>query len=109
MEGGNRQAMVLCGYEQCLSNYTLFMKHLNGKLIALSVYVDNIVINGNDNVEVQRLKNRVKEESKIKDLGPLKYFISIDVARSKDGHFIAEWKYVIVLLKETGMMRLQAL
>uniref|UniRef100_A0A803LUX6 RNase H type-1 domain-containing protein n=1 Tax=Chenopodium quinoa TaxID=63459 RepID=A0A803LUX6_CHEQI len=40
----------------------------------------------------------------MKDLGNLKYFLGIEVLRSKKGIFISQRKYVLDLLTETGML-----
>ena len=39
----------------------------------------------------------------MKDLGPLKYFLRIEVSRSSEGIFLSQRKYVLDLLQETGM------
>jgi hypothetical protein len=41
-------------------------------------------------------------------LGSLKYFLGIEIARSKHGIFISHQKYILDLLKETGMLRCKA-
>ena len=40
----------------------------------------------------------------MKDLGPLKYFLGIEVFRSSEGIFLSQIKYVLDLLQETGML-----
>ena len=40
----------------------------------------------------------------MKDLGSLKYFLRIEVSRGKSGIFLSQMKYIIDLLKETGML-----
>jgi hypothetical protein len=40
----------------------------------------------------------------MKDLDGLKYFLGIEVYRSKLGIFLSQWKYVLDLLAETGML-----
>ncbi|XP_028096256.1 uncharacterized protein LOC114296180 [Camellia sinensis] len=57
-----------------------------------------------DNEEILRLKKYLAIEFEIKNLGNLKYFLGIEVARSKDGIFNCQRKYVLDLLKETGML-----
>jgi hypothetical protein len=39
----------------------------------------------------------------MKSLGHLKYFLGIEVSRSKEGIFLSQQKYALDLLKETGM------
>ncbi|KAL0541009.1 hypothetical protein IC582_021036 [Cucumis melo] len=44
------------------------------------------------------------DEFGIKDLGNLKYFLEMEVARSKEGIFVSQRKYTLDLLTETGML-----
>ncbi|RVW29262.1 Retrovirus-related Pol polyprotein from transposon TNT 1-94, partial [Vitis vinifera] len=68
------------GFVQCQSDHTLFVKHFpEGKLA--------III-----------------EFEIKDLGNLKYFLGMEIARSKKGIAVSQRKYVLDLLNETGML-----
>ncbi|XP_060964985.1 retrovirus-related Pol polyprotein from transposon RE2 [Cannabis sativa] len=93
------------GYTQSQADHTMFYKHSEeGKVAILIVYVDDIVITGDDIDEQERLKRRFGEEFEIKDLGPLKYFLGMEFARSKEGIFVSQRKYVLDLLNETGMM-----
>lgn len=40
----------------------------------------------------------------MKDLGPLKYFLGIEVLRSKQGIFLSQRKFTVDLLNEVGML-----
>jgi len=103
------RAMQRFGYKQSQADHTLFIKHSSqGKITALIVYVDDIVLTGNDDGEIQNLKHRLANEFEIKDLGSLKYFLGIEVTRSKHGIFISQRKYILNLLKETGMFECKA-
>ena len=68
------------------------------------VYVDDIIVTGNDVGEMNNLRQRLLKEFDIKELGKLKYFLGIEVAHSKQGIFISQHKYVLDLLKETGKL-----
>jgi len=57
---------------------------------------------------MQKLKHHLANEFEIKDLGTLKYFLGIEVARSKHGIFISQRKYILDLLKEIGMLGCKA-
>ncbi|CAN1770862.1 Retrovirus-related Pol polyprotein from transposon TNT 1-94 [Linum perenne] len=92
------------GYYQCQTDSTLFVKHsLTGKLSILIVYVDDIIITGDDSEEITALKGQLAREFEIKDLGSLKYFLGIEVTRSNQGIVISQRKYVLDLLKDTKM------
>ena len=59
---------------------------------------------GDDLEKIMELKKRLSKEFEIKDLGALKYFLGIEVARSMHGIFISQRKYVLDLLQEVGML-----
>ncbi|KAK2991799.1 hypothetical protein RJ640_013130 [Escallonia rubra] len=66
--------------------------------IILIVYVDDIIL-----AEMERLKQCLASEFEIKDLGSLKSFLGMEIARSRKGIAVSQRKYVLDLLKETGM------
>lgn len=63
---------------------------------------------GNDDEEIQNLKHSLANKLEIIDLDSLKYFLDIEVARSSRGIFISQLKYILDLLKETGLLRCKA-
>ena len=68
------------GYRQSNSNHTLFLKHNKEKVTTLIVYVDDMIVNGNDPEEKAL---HLALDFEMKDLGPLKCFLGIEVVRSK--------------------------
>ena len=77
------------GFKQSNSDYTLFLKHRNGKLTALIIYVDDMIIIGDNEKEIADLQRYLASEFEMKNLGGLKYFLGIKVARSKQGIFLS--------------------
>ena len=53
-----------------------------GQCIYLIVYVDDIVISGNDQDGIQRVKQHLFSHFQTKDLGKLKYFMGIEITQS---------------------------
>lgn len=83
----------------------MFVKHSPTiKKSILIVYVDDIVLTGDHDEEIKRLKSLLAKEFEIKDMGNLKYFLGMEVARSKKGIYVSQQKYVMDLLKETRML-----
>ncbi|TYK14846.1 Copia protein [Cucumis melo var. makuwa] len=78
------------------------------KIVVLIVYVDDIVLTRDDQVEIGQLKQRMDDEFEIKNLGNLKYFLEMEVARSKGGFSVSQRKYTIDLLTEIGIQFMQA-
>jgi len=92
------------GYHQSNSDHTLFLKHRQSKVTTLIVYVDDMIITGDDAEEISRLQEQLSTEFEMKNLGGLKYFLGIEVARSKEGIFLSQRKYVLDLLIEAGLL-----
>jgi hypothetical protein len=99
-----RQPMLKRGYLQSNADHTLFYKHATGKVAILIVYVDDIVITGDDFIEISHLKKYLAQEFEVKDLGRLRYFLGIEISRGPKGMFLSQRKYILDLLKETGML-----
>lgn len=99
--------MKKAGYKQSDADHTLFVKNHGKKVTALIVYVDDMVVTSNDEDEIKRLQKLLATEFELKDLGDLKYFLGIEVARSKTGITMCQRKYVLDLLAETGMLECQ--
>ncbi|CAL9025618.1 unnamed protein product [Prunus brigantina] len=53
---------------------------------------------------MQNLQKYLASEFEMKSLGDLKYFLGIEVARSKHGIFLSRRKYILDLLAETRML-----
>ena len=68
------------------------------------MYVDDMIITGDDKEEINALKEQLSREFEMKDLRQLKYFLGIEVLRSKGGIFISQRKYILDLLATTGML-----
>lgn len=63
------------------------------------MYVDDTVMTGDNEEELQKLKQFLSKQFEIKDLGKLKYFLGMEIARSSKGIAISQRKYVLDLLK----------
>jgi hypothetical protein len=92
------------GYKQSNSDRTLFIKHREWKTTTLIMYVDDMVLTGDDLEERKSLQRFLASKFEMKDLGQLKYFLGIEVSKSRTGICLSQRKYVLDLLTETGML-----
>jgi len=72
--------------------------------MALLVYVDDLVLMGNNDEACGTFKRYLDACFRIKDLGPLKYFLGIEVARNAQGVFLNQRKYALELIDECGLL-----
>jgi Reverse transcriptase (RNA-dependent DNA polymerase) len=63
-----------------------------------------MIITGNDRAEIEKLEFKLSKEFEIKNLEGLKYFLGIEVSRTRTNIFLFQRKYVLDLLAETGVV-----
>ncbi|KAL4018605.1 hypothetical protein IC575_022205 [Cucumis melo] len=85
-------------------DHSVFYRRSNNGIVLLIVYVDDIVITGNDASGISYLKTFLQGQLHTKDLGQLKYFLGIEVMRSKKCIYLSQRKYVLDLLSERGKL-----
>ena len=70
----------------------------------LLVYVDDMVITGNNNKLIDRFIATISSRFSLKDLGELSYFLGIEATQTSKGLHLMQNKYVIDLITRTNMM-----
>lgn len=83
------------GFIQSKADYSLFNRSQGSTFIALLVYVDDILIANNDIEFVNTLKAFLDQKFKLKDIGSLKYFLGLEVARTNKGVSLSQRKYAL--------------
>lgn len=71
-------------YNEGNSDHTLFIKIKYNKVNIFLIYINDMIITGDDEEEIIKLKKILIDEFDLKDLGKLKYFLGVEFARSKD-------------------------
>ncbi|KAL0368328.1 UNVERIFIED_CONTAM: Retrovirus-related Pol polyprotein from transposon TNT 1-94 [Sesamum calycinum] len=69
----------------------------------ICLYVDDILVMGPLECLIMEVKSYLDAFFTIKDLGYVKYILSLEVARSPDDMSIAQHKYVVDIISGTGM------
>lgn len=85
-------------------DYSLFTRCSSSSFVALLVYVDDILIASDNAQAVVDLKVLLDKQFKLKDLGDLKLFLGLEVARSKEGISLCQRKYAFELLEDAGLL-----
>ena len=77
------------GMQKGKSNIFVFYRNSQARIILLVVYVDDIIITRNDMVGISSLKSFLHGKFHTKDSGMLKYFLGVEVMRSKRRIFLS--------------------
>ncbi|CAL1400060.1 unnamed protein product [Linum trigynum] len=95
-------ALLELGFRHSHADHSLFIYRTTSSFVVALIYVDDVILAGDDMVFIQSVKTFLHDRFTIKDLGPLKYFLGIEVARSKKGIILNQRKYVLDILADTG-------
>jgi len=79
----------------------IFKHHSSAGTIFLAIYVDDIVITGDDNQGIIQLKTYLSSHFYMKDFGLLRYFLGIKVTLSERSFTVSK-KDLTGLLEETS-------
>ncbi|KAK9055092.1 hypothetical protein SSX86_026172 [Deinandra increscens subsp. villosa] len=91
------------GFVQSRCDHSLYIYKDRNIFIAILIYVDDVIIVGNNSSMIQEIKTNLDKKFSIKDLGILKYFLGIEVARTADGLVLSQRKYILDILVDSGM------
>ena len=91
-------------FKQSYADHSLFIYKRGNILVAALIYVDDVIIVGNNQEKIQETKDHLDKKFIIEDLGSLKYFLGIEAARTKDGLVLSQRKYTLDILEDSGML-----
>ncbi len=70
---------VTSGFQTSNAEFSLYVKNTYHGIIVIVIYVDDLIIRGDSDVDIFDLKKLLKQKLEMKDLGELHYFLSIEV------------------------------
>ena len=91
------------GFICSVANSSLFVCQSRHGIILLLLYVDDIILTGDNPTFLHRFIALLGHEFPMKDLGPLHYFLGVEVHYFDGGIFLNQAKYSSDLLQRTHM------
>ena len=79
----------------------MFILHHEFSIISLLVYVDDVIITGNNNTLIQHIIRTLSSQFALKDLGMLTYFLGIEIKYFTARICLSQAKYTKDLLIKT--------
>ncbi|XP_028120530.1 uncharacterized protein LOC114317923 [Camellia sinensis] len=95
-------AVTKLGFHPSAFDSALFLRHTLTGFVALLLYVDDMITTGFDSSAISEVKQHLFHTFKIKDVGLLWYFLSIEVVFSPKG-FLSQAKYANEVIHCAGL------
>jgi hypothetical protein len=92
------------GFSPSKDDISLFYYKKGSITIFLLIYVDDIIVASSSLSTTAELLRNLQQEFALKDLGPLHYFLGIEVSHAKEGIYLSQRKYTTDILQRAGML-----
>eukprot|EP00268_Persea_americana_P015414 TRINITY_DN17101_c0_g1_i5.p1 TRINITY_DN17101_c0_g1~~TRINITY_DN17101_c0_g1_i5.p1 ORF type:complete len:525 (+),score=94.13 TRINITY_DN17101_c0_g1_i5:1509-3083(+) len=102
------QYLDFCGFKSSSADPSLFIKKTPTMCTILLLYVDDMIITGDDNAEITRLQEALSIRFEMKSLGEASCFLGLEVEKS-DGYFVSQKRYAASLLNRFHMEESKAM
>ncbi|KAE8692320.1 hypothetical protein F3Y22_tig00110840pilonHSYRG00040 [Hibiscus syriacus] len=100
-----KNSLLELGFTISRADASLFVRLMDGSCTFLLVYVDDIIITGNSDDDINAAVRMLNEKFSLKDLGELSFFLGIEVKRKGAELALSQKKYILELLERTDMLR----
>jgi len=77
------------GFNRCISDPSLYVKNFGDEILIIVLYVDDLILTGSQLISIQKLKENLKNEFEMIDLGLLHYFLGVQIWHMADGIFLS--------------------
>ena len=95
--------LLTVGFTASQADPSLFIYRHGSTVLYLLLYVDDIIITGNFPTAVTELITNLASAFELKDLGPLKYFLGLQIDYKPSGFFVHQSKYALDVLSRHNM------
>lgn len=91
------------GFQRSMHDAALYVMKKAKDILIVSLYVDDIIITGNNSQLIEKFKEDMKLEFEMTDLGMLNYFLGMEIIQDDRGIFLSQEKYACKLLEKFDM------
>ena len=88
------------GLSRSENDPNLYFSRKDGKLTILLLYVDDLLITGNNQLEIVQLKHKLQEAFEMTDLGEATNYLGVEIHKQQNGIFIGQRGYIHKLLQK---------
>lgn len=90
-----KSSLSSCGFTQSEADECLFVKRSSGNISIIACHVDDFIHASSSLELIQQTADQLRKSFELKDLGPVKKFLGVDITRHEDGHFSLSQRHYI--------------
>jgi len=86
------------GFQKSSADECIYTGKMNGDLVLLAVYVDDIIVASKKEQTINKTKEVFAKRFSVKDMGPLHYFLGVRIVQNQHGVWLGQDKYAREIL-----------
>jgi transposase InsO family protein len=96
--------LIQIGFKKCAVEFGVYVQNSkDGEIIIICLYVDDLLITGSKTAEIDKVKDKLKREFEMSDLGELSFFLGMEFVKRKGGIVMHQQKYIGEILGKFEM------
>jgi hypothetical protein len=91
---------VTIGFHMLDADHSFYVRKSDEGIVVITIYVDDLIVAGDNEKEVEHVKNLFKQKFDMKDLGEFKFFLGIEVIKTLEGIWLLQRQYALDMLSK---------
>lgn len=97
------ESLLGLGFRRSASEHAVYLRGTGARRLVVGVYVDDLIIAGSNQVDIDTFKDQMKATFKMSDLGLLHYYLGLEVSQTEAGITICQSSYAAKILETAGL------
>jgi hypothetical protein len=97
------ESLLGLGFRRSASEHAVYLRGTGTRQLVVGVYVDDLIIAGGNQVDIDTFKNQMKGTFKMSDLGLLHYYLGLEVSQTEAGITICQSSYAAKIVEMSGL------
>ena len=97
------ESLLKLGFQRSASEHAVYLRGKGDRRLVVGMYVDDLVITGASNVDIDTFKAEMQATFKMSDLGLLHYYLGLEVSQTEAGITVSQSAYAAKILENAGL------
>jgi len=97
------ESLIALGFRRSESEHAVYLRGSGARRLVVGVYVDDLIIAGGHQIDIDTFKKEMQSTFKMSDLGLLRYYLGLEVTQSEEGITVCQSAYAAKILETAGL------